>query len=92
MLIIGHKGLQKLKIKIHNMRNQTLLNEWQSIRLINSYCSPHDIFSCESCNIARCFSNLTYEEIITAELLNRGLFDFALNNCLRYKVTHIYEP
>ena len=73
-------------------QNQTLLNEWQSIRTINSNCSPHDFFNCEFCNIARCLSNLTYEEIITAELLNRGLFDFALNSCLRYKITHICEP
>ncbi len=90
--MIGYKRLQKLRIKIHNMKNHTLLNEWHSIRLINSNCSPHDIFNCESCNITQCFSNLTYEEIITAELLNRGLFDFALNNCLRYKVTLIYKP
>ncbi|MBK5112912.1 MAG: hypothetical protein KGD59_14490 [Candidatus Heimdallarchaeota archaeon] len=83
MKIMGLKGLLKLKIRIHRMKNKTLLSEWQTIRLINSDCVPQDIASCTNCNLARCLCFLTYEEIITAELLNRGLFDFALNNCLR---------
>ncbi len=91
MLIIGHKGLLKLKLRIHRMKNHTLLSEWQSVRLLNSNCIPNDVVSCSSCNLAKCLCHLTYEEIITTELLNRGLFDFAINNCLRYKVIPIYE-
>jgi len=91
MLIMGQKGLLKLKLRIHRMKNHTLLSEWQTIRLINSNCSPNDVLNCRSCNLANCLCYLTYEEIITIELLNRGLFDFALNKCLRYKVIHIYE-
>ncbi|MCK5299044.1 MAG: hypothetical protein KAJ76_09070, partial [Candidatus Heimdallarchaeota archaeon] len=65
--------------------------EWQSIRLMNSDCIPNEVVNCHSCDLAKCLCYLTYEEIITTELLNRGLFDFAINNCLRYKVPHIYE-
>lgn len=91
MLVMGQNGELKLKIRIQRMKNHTLLSEWQSIRLMNSNCIPNDVLSCSSCNLVKCLCYLTYEEIITTELLNRGLFDFALNNCLRYKVTHIYE-
>ena len=88
---MGHRGLLKLKLRIHRMKNHILLSEWQSIRLKNSDCIPNDVINCHSCDLAKCLSYLTYEEIITTELLNRGLFDFAINNCLKYKVTHIYE-
>ncbi|MCK5045111.1 MAG: hypothetical protein KAS22_00940 [Candidatus Heimdallarchaeota archaeon] len=91
MLIMGNRGLLKLKLRIHRMKNHILLSEWQSIRLMNSDCIPNEVVNCHSCDLAKCLCYLTYEEIITTELLNRGLFDFAINNCLRYKVPHIYE-
>ncbi|NHJ32144.1 MAG: hypothetical protein FK732_04725 [Asgard group archaeon] len=91
MLIMWNKGLTKLKLKIHRMKNNMLVSEWQTIRLINSKCIPNDILGCSTCNFARCLCYLIYEEIVTKELHNRGLFDFAANNCLKHNIAHICE-
>ncbi|MHA1213621.1 MAG: hypothetical protein ACTSSH_14335 [Candidatus Heimdallarchaeota archaeon] len=79
MIIEGHKGLTKLRIKIHKMSNQKLLIEWQNIRCLNDKCKPLNMIECYTCNYTNCQKYLRYEEIITDELVTRGLFEFALN-------------
>ncbi|HUT81143.1 MAG TPA: hypothetical protein VMZ29_08065 [Candidatus Bathyarchaeia archaeon] len=80
MFIEGQKGLSKIKIKIHNMTNQNLIVEWHNIRCINDNCTPINTTKCPVCDYDSCQEYLSYEEIITDELVNRGLFDYALNN------------
>lgn len=81
MIVTENKGLTKLKILIHKMTNQKLISELYSIRIANSNCLPKDDNNCKNCYIALCFGCLTYEKIITDELIDRGLFDFAMNTC-----------
>ena len=81
MIINENKGLTKLKIIIHKMTNKNLISEWYSIRLANSQCLPKNEKNCEKCNLALCFGYLTYEKVITDELIDRGLFDYAMNTC-----------
>ncbi|MBN1330648.1 MAG: hypothetical protein JXA54_14335 [Candidatus Heimdallarchaeota archaeon] len=73
----GQKGV--FKIKIRNMTNQSLITEWQNIRCINTKCNPTNISKCPSCDYDSCQEYLFYEEIITNELVDRGLFDYTLN-------------
>ncbi|NHJ47121.1 MAG: hypothetical protein FK733_04965 [Asgard group archaeon] len=72
-----------MKEMIHGMSNQTLISEWHSIRLLNSHCTPINDQQCLKCNLVYCIGYLTYEEVITDELMDRGLFDFAMNTCYR---------
>jgi hypothetical protein len=85
MLLIetGNKGLTKLKQMIHEMSNQTLIFEWCKVRMHNNQCSHVDDQHCVNCNLALCIGYLMYEEIATNELIDRGLFDYALNICYR---------
>ena len=79
MILTGRKRLSKIKMKIQKMTNNNLISEWQTIRHINSFCSPTEFTQCQVCSLTKCFGHLTYEEIITNELIERGLFDFAIS-------------
>ncbi|NHJ39530.1 MAG: hypothetical protein FK731_05805 [Asgard group archaeon] len=81
MFVTENKGLINLKLTIHRMTNHKLIFELYSIRITNSNCIPKDDNNCNHCNITQCYRYLTYEEMITDELINRGLFEFALKTC-----------
>ena len=83
MIMTGIKGLNKLKQMINEMSNQTLISEWHTILYYNGNCSPINDQQCIKCDLASCIGYLTYEEIITNELMDRGLFDLAMNICYR---------
>jgi hypothetical protein len=85
MFVNENKGLLELKIIIHKMTNKNLISEWYSIRLANSHCQPRSEKKCKNCNLALCFGYLTYEKIITDELIDRGLFEYAMNTCYSRK-------
>ncbi|HUU76848.1 MAG TPA: hypothetical protein VMX55_00790 [candidate division Zixibacteria bacterium] len=73
-------GIKKLQIQVHKMSNKTLIAEWKQIRNHNNSCWNINHFNCTFCdNIKNCRNCLSYEELITRELLKRGLFDLAIN-------------
>lgn len=77
---INHWGINNLKHRIHNLPNLMLILEWRTIRFHNNNCPYFDYTKCESCSTReQCYNSLTLEEIITNELLKRGIFDFAVN-------------
>ena len=82
----GRRRLSKIKMKIQKMNNSNLISEWQTIRYVNSFCSPTEASQCQMCSLTKCFGHLTYEEIITNELIDRGLFDFALSKSFCNKI------
>ena len=72
-------GITKLKEMIHKMPNMMLIIEWRSIRVHNDSCPYFDYSNCNFCsNREQCYQSLTIEEVLTEELIDRGLFDFAL--------------
>ncbi|NHJ87555.1 MAG: hypothetical protein FK734_18990 [Asgard group archaeon] len=79
MFIEGQKGSVKIRIKINNLTNQNLINEWHNIRCINDDCNPLINSECSYCDYDKCQEHLSYEEALTGELVDRGLFDYALN-------------
>lgn len=72
--------IKKLRIQVHKMSNTTLITEWKHIRHYNNSCRNINHFNCTFCNrIKNCRNCLSYEELVTRELLKRGLFDLAIN-------------
>ncbi|NHJ85044.1 MAG: hypothetical protein FK734_06250 [Asgard group archaeon] len=70
-----------MKSKITKMTNNALINELQNVRCINSFCPNHEFDCCSECiSNSGCLIYLTLEELITNELIERGIFDFALLN------------
>ena len=67
------------------MNSDNLISMWKDIREQNR---NYDIKQQET-QKNQCLCALTYEELITNELLKRGLFDFALNECYRKKELRI---
>ncbi|NHJ04225.1 MAG: hypothetical protein EAX90_05345 [Candidatus Heimdallarchaeota archaeon] len=73
-------GIKKLQFQVRKMSNKTLIAEWKSIRCYNNFCWNVNHFNCTICdNIRNCKNCLLYEELVTQELLKRGLFDLAIN-------------
>ncbi|MHA1155836.1 MAG: hypothetical protein ACTSQK_06970 [Candidatus Heimdallarchaeota archaeon] len=81
---INYRGPNKLRNRIHNLPNSMLMHEWKNIRFHNDSCPYFDHTKCEFCiTREQCYNSLTLEEIITDELLERGIFDFAVNVCYK---------
>lgn len=79
---IKYWGTNKLRYRIHNLANLMLILEWKNIRFHNDNCPYFDYTKCEVCiSREQCYKSLTLEGIITDELLERGIFDFAVNVC-----------
>ena len=75
-----HLGINLLRIQITKMTNKMLILEWNKIRILNGFCPNVIKFNCTFCDeIRNCRDCLVYEELITEELLERGLFDLAIN-------------
>ncbi|MHA1500613.1 MAG: hypothetical protein ACTSSB_02095 [Candidatus Heimdallarchaeota archaeon] len=69
-----------IKNKVQKLSNKNLLSEWKTIREINSSCLINDFTSCSICyNKSNCIFHLKYEEVLTEELLERGLLTLAFN-------------
>ena len=69
-----------IKNKVQKLSNKNLLKEWKTIREINNSCLVNDFSSCSICyNKSNCIFHLKYEEVITEELLDRGLLTLAFN-------------
>ena len=73
-------GINKLKNMIHKLPNISLILEWRNIRVHNDSCPFFDYSKCNFC-ISReeCYNSLAIEEVITEELIDRGLLDYVLN-------------
>ena len=72
--------IKKLQAHVHKMSNKTLIAEWKYIRYFNDSCWNITYFNCSFCDqIKNCRNCLLYEEMVTQELLERGLFDLAIN-------------
>ena len=77
---LSYWGINKLKNKIHKLPNISLILEWKNIRVHNDNCPYFDYAKCNFCtNREECYNSLAIEEVITNELIDRGLFDFVLN-------------
>ena len=77
------QGIQ-IKSMIHRMNNGNLIIEWRNIRFINNYCKWDDFNNCSNCpERINCVKYLKYEEILTEELIQRGLLNYAVNIVLK---------
>ena len=81
---INYWGTNKLRHRIHNLPNLMIMLEWNNIRYHNDICPYFDHAKCTSCiTREQCYNSLTLEEIITDELVERGIFEFAVNACYK---------
>ena len=86
-------GINLLKIQITKMTNKVLIFEWNKIRILNDYCPNIIKFNCTFCDELRnCRDCLVYEELITEELLERGLFDLAINIAYQQREKLAFNP
>ncbi|MFW9921668.1 MAG: hypothetical protein ACFFDW_00065 [Candidatus Thorarchaeota archaeon] len=84
---INYWEIKKTKSRITKMTNKALISEWKAIRNSNSICVGENFTNCGICGNNRlCLNSVVYEEVITDELISRGLLDYAINICYRTKV------
>lgn len=77
---VNYWGLKKAKKTVKKMTNKKLIATWNSIRFLNGHCCVDNFSDCSICvNRRYCLHSIAYEEIVTNELIGRGLFDYAIN-------------